>query len=70
MGSSSSFRKNGAIEKIGAPLRLQSFRTETSGTIIQKNTIRERLKRLAATHHEAIAFGIIPFRLPVRAQCG
>ena len=51
-------------------LRLQSLRTETSGTFIQKNAMRERPKRLAATRHDAFTYGLIPFRLPMRAQCG
>ena len=46
-----------------------SLRTESSGTFIQKNAMRERPKRLAATRHDAFTYGMIPFQLPMRAQC-
>ena len=68
--SSRSSPETGAGEGFGAPLRLPSLRTETSGTFIQKNAMRERPKRLADTRHDAFTYGMIPFRLPTRAQCG
>ena len=52
------------------PFTRSSLRTETSGTFIQKNAMRERPKRLAAIRHDAFTYGMIPFRLPMRAQCG
>jgi len=68
--SSHSSPETGAGEGIESPLRLQPLQTETSGTFIQKNAMRERPKRLAATRHDAFTYGMIPFQLPVRAQCG
>ena len=57
-------------ERGANPFARSSLRTETSGTFIQKNAMRERPKRLAATRHNAFTYGMIPFRLPMRAQCG
>ena len=62
--------ETGAGEGIESPLRLESLRTETSETCIQKNAMRERPKRLAATRRDAFTYGMIPFQLPMRAQCG
>ena len=52
------------------PLTRSSLRTEASGTFIQKNAMREQPKRLPATRHDAFTYGMIPFKLPMQAQCG
>ena len=57
-------------ERGANPFTYSSLRTETSGTFIQKNAMREQPKRLAATRRDAFTYDMIPFRLPMRAQCG
>ena len=52
------------------PFTRSSLRTETSGTLIQKNAMWERPKRFPVNRHQAFTYGMIPCRFPMRAQCG